>query len=105
MRKGHLPNLDHFLEKGKSIKGSTKQLNKRYDLLIGRLKIVEDMNGLRSVDVSELSLVHDLVIPPMFKTLEFKKYDKIKCPKVHLVIDYRKMAGYTNNQKLFIHVF
>ena len=97
---GHLPNLYHF-----SKKDLNEQSKKRYDLLIGRLEMVEDLNGIGSMDISELSLVHDLVIPPRFKTLEFKKYDEIKCPKVHLVIDYRKMAGYTNNQKLLIHVF
>ena len=80
-------------------------MNKRYDLLIGRLKIVEDMNGLRSVDVSELSLVHDLVIPPRFKTPEFEKYDWIECLKMHLVAYCCKMAGYTNDKRLLIHVF
>ena len=67
---GHLPNLDHF-----SKKGSIEQSNKRYDLLVGRLKMVKDVNGLGSMDVSELSLVHNLVIISKFKTQEFEKYD------------------------------
>ena len=98
--RGHLPNLDHF-----SKKGSTEQSKKRYDLLIRRLETVEDINGLGSMDVSELGLVHDLVIPSKFKTPEFEKYDGTECPKTHLVAYYRKMAGYTNDKRLLIHVF
>ena len=57
------------------------------------------------MDASELSLVHDLVIPPKFKTPEFEKYDRTECPKTHLIAYCRKMARYTNDEKLFIHVF
>ena len=73
--------------------------------MIGRLETVEDMNSLRSIDVSELSLVHNLVIPSKLKTPEFEKYDGTECPKAHLVAYCRKMAGYTNDEKLLIHVF
>ena len=50
-------------------------------------------------------LVPDLIIPAKFKVLEFKKYDGIKCPKIHLVVYCRKMAGYTHNDKLLIYVY
>ena len=63
------------------------------------------MNGLRSMDVSELSLVHDLIITSKFKTPEFEKYDGTKYPKAHLVAYCHKMVGYTNDEKLLIHVF
>ena len=67
--------------------------------------MVKDMNGLKSMDVGELSLVHDLVIPPKFKILDFEKYDGTKCSRTHLVAYCCKMVGYTNNEKLLIHVF
>ena len=33
------------------------------------------MNGIESVDVNELILVSNLIIPPRFKVPEFEKYD------------------------------
>ena len=103
--KKHLPNLDHLFEKGKSIKGSTKQAREGYDFMIKRLETVEDMSGLGSMDANELILVHDLIIPPRFKIPEFEKYDGTECPKAHLVAYCHKMVGYTNDEKLLIHVF
>ena len=73
--------------------------------MIRRLEIVENMNGIGNVDANELILVPDLIIPPKFKVLEFEKYDGTKCPKIHLAAYYHKMAGYTNDEKLLIHVF
>ena len=66
-RREDLPNLDHFYEKGISIKGSVGQSKKGYDFLIRRLETVEDMNGLKSIDANELILVSDLIIPLRFK--------------------------------------
>ena len=63
------------------------------------------MNGIGSVDVNELILVPDLIIPPKFKLPKFEKYDGTECPKIHLAAYYRKMAGYTHDETLLIHVF
>ena len=73
--------------------------------MIGRLEMVDDVIGLGSMDVSELSLVYDLVIPTRFKTPKFEKYDGTECLKAYLVAYYHKMAGYTNDERLLIHVF
>ena len=45
------------------------------------------MDHLESMDLRELSLVPDLVIPPDFKMPKFEKYDRTKCPETHLAID------------------
>ena len=73
--------------------------------MIERLEIVEGMNGIESVDANELILVPDLIIPPKFKVQDFDKYDGTECPKIHLAVYYHKMARYTHDEKLFIHVF
>ena len=63
----------------------------------------DDIYGM--VDVNRMSLVPDLVLPPKFKMPEFEKYNGTKCPSAHLFMFYRKMAGYTKNEKLLIHCF
>ena len=73
--------------------------------MIERLEKVEGMNGIGNVDVNELILVPNLIIPPRFKLLEFEKYDGTERPKIHLAAYYRKMVGYTHDEKLLIHVF
>ena len=45
-----------------------------------KLKEIEGVNDLGSVDLRELCLVPDLVVPPQFKILKFEKYDGTKCP-------------------------
>ena len=98
-------NLDPLFGQSRLIKGPIEQSKQRHNSLIERLETVEGMNGIESVDVNELILVPDLIIPPRFKVVEFEKYDGAECPKIHLVAYYRKMAGYTHDEKLLIHVF
>ena len=61
-------------------------MQQRCSLLDKKLKEIEGMNDLRSVDPKELSLVPNLVIPPKFKMLKFEKYDGTKCPENHLAM-------------------
>ena len=70
-----------------------------------RLKEIEGMDDLRSVDPRELSLVPDVVIPSKFKMLKFEKYDGTKCPENHLATYCNKMARHAHNEDLLIHVF
>src|SRR4051812_2378327 len=62
-------------------------------------------NSFFSVDVDIICLVSNLLMPAKFKTLEFQKYKGHTCPRSHLIMYYRKMDAYTNNQKLRIHCF
>ena len=57
------------------------------------------------VDAYKISLVLDLVLPLKFKVPTFDKYDGTKCPSAYLYMYYRKMTGYTSNDKLLIHCF
>ena len=75
------------------------------NLLDKKLKKIEGVNDLGSVDPQELCLVPDLVIPPNFKVSNFEKYDGTKCPENHLAMYCNKMAGHPCNEDLLTHVF
>ena len=62
-------------------------------------------NEFFSVDGDNICLVSDLMTPSRFKTPELEKYKGYTCPRSHLVMYFRKMAAYTNNQKLLMHCF
>jgi hypothetical protein len=53
----------------------------------------------------DMCLVPDMVVPPKFKAPDFEKYKGNQCPRNHLKMLCRKMAAYTANEKLMIHVF
>ena len=80
-------------------------MQQRCSLLDNKLKEIEGMDDLVSVDPRELSLVPNLVIPPKFKMPKFKKYDGTKCLENHLATYCNKMVGYAHNANLLIHVF
>ena len=80
-------------------------MQQRYSLLDKKLKEIEGVNNLESMDPRELCLVLDLVIPPKFKMPKFEKYDGTKCPENHLATYCNKMAGHARNEDLLIHVF
>ena len=80
-------------------------MQKRCSLLDKKLKEIEGVNNLRSVDPRELCLVLDLVMPPKFKLPKFEKYDGTKCPENHLATYCNKMAGHAHNEDFLIHVF
>ena len=69
------------------------------------MKAVEGSDVYGLVDAYKMSLVPDLVLSPKFKMPTFDKYDGTKCPFAHLYMYYRKMTGYTSNDKLLIHCF
>ena len=81
-----------------------EEINEQYQTLEKRLRVVEGKDFF-SVDANNMCLVSNLIMPPKFKTPEFVKYKGNSCPKAHLVMYFRKMAAYTNNQKLLIHCF
>ena len=71
-------------------------MQQRCSLLDKKLKEIEGVNDLGSVDPRELSLVSDVVILPKFKMSRFEKYDGTKCSKNHLATYCNKMVGYTH---------
>ena len=69
-----------------------------------KLKEIEGVDDLGSMDLKKLSLVSDLVIPPKFKMPKFEKYNGTKCLENHLAMYCNKMAGHAHNEDLLIHV-
>ena len=72
------PNSDDPCEQGRLRKDLFAQLKhvdkqQRCNLLDKKLKEIESVNDLESVDPRELSVVPDVVIPSKFKMPKFKK--------------------------------
>ena len=80
-------------------------MQQKCSLLDKKLKEIEGVDDLGSVDPKELSLVPDVVIPPKFKMPKIEKYYGIKYPENHLATYCNKMAGHAHNEDLLIHVF
>ena len=104
-----VPNLNDLCQQGKLRKKSSGRLNhvdmhQRCNLLDKKLKEIEGVNDLGSVDPRELCLVPDLVIPPNFKIPKFENYDGPKCHENHLATYYNKMAGHARNEIGRAHV-
>ena len=81
------------------------EVQRKLELIEERLKAMEGSDVYGLVDARTMSLVPDLLLPPKFKVPTFDKYDGTKCPLAHLYMYYRKMIGYTSNDKLLIHSF
>lgn len=50
----------------------------------------------------ELCLVIDVVLPMKFKVHDLKKYNRLYCPKNHLILYCRKMVPHAQDDKLLI---
>ena len=92
------------------MRGSSKQLGDieiyhKCKLFDERLKEIERVDTYGRLDIMELSLVPDLVIPPKFRVVDFPKYNGTNCPLMHLKMYYKMMAGYINNENLMIYCF
>ena len=83
----------------------SKQLEKTKNEFEEKLQIKEDEEEWYGLNASELSLVSGLEIPYKFKTPDFERFDGPTCPIAHITMFCRKMAGFTNNEKLLIHYF
>ena len=99
------PKEQEKLRKESLEESESNEAQRKLELLEERLKVVERSDGYGMVDAYKMSLVPDLVLPPKFKAPTFNKYGNTKCPSTHLYMYYRKMTGYTSNDKLLIHCF
>ena len=105
-----MPKLNHPKRKEKVNDSSLEQasdieIQRRYSLFEEKLKVLQGVDIYGVTDVTELSLVLDLVIPSKFKVPNFAKYGGTSCPKKYLAMYCRKMVGYNGNEKLLIHCF
>ncbi|KAK5824387.1 hypothetical protein PVK06_019159 [Gossypium arboreum] len=99
-----IPDLDNPVEIAR-LKMDDHDVQDKYRSLEERLKAIEGTEAFSTLSARELSLVPDLVLPPKFKVPDFEKYDGTRCPKAHLIMFFRKMTGYVNEDKLLIHYF
>ena len=77
----------------------------KLDLIEERLRVIEGIGDYLFVDMAELCLVSDVVVPPKFKVSNFDKYKGTTCPKNHLKMYCRKMGAYSRDEKLLMHFF
>ena len=77
----------------------------KFDHIEERLKAIEGSRDYAFVDMVELCLVLDFVIPPKLKVSDFNKYRGTTYPKNHLKMYNRKMGAYSKNEKLLMHFF
>ncbi|KAA3460986.1 intersectin-1-like [Gossypium australe] len=99
-----VPDFD-IMEKEGTKAESSRQIEDRYKWLEEKVKAIENAETHYGVDIKELSLVPNLVLPPKFKTPDFEKYNGTSCPGAHLKMFSRQMVGYADNEKLLIHYF
>lgn len=72
--------------------------------------IEEKMNAMEGsntfgLDAAEMCLVPSIKIPSKFKVPNFEEYKGISCLRTRVRAYCRKMAAYSNNEKLLIHFF
>ena len=77
----------------------------RIEYMEQRLHAIEGGGNYAFVDMAELCLVPNVVIPPKFKVPDFDKYKGTTCPKNHLKMYCRKMGAYAKDEKLLMHFF
>jgi len=77
----------------------------KFDHIEERSRVIEGGGNYAFIDMTELCLVPDMVIPPKFKMPDFDKYKGTTCPKNHLKMYYKKMRAYAKDEKLLMHFF
>lgn len=81
---------------------SPADLERIFRMMEDKLKAIEgpDTFGL---DVADMCLVQGMKIPPKFNVPNFEKYQGTTCPKTHIRAFCRKMAAYSDEEKLLMH--
>ncbi|XP_050897052.1 uncharacterized protein LOC127103854 [Lathyrus oleraceus] len=75
-----------------------------YQLLDERIKAIGGFYAY-GMDVKYLCLVPNAVLLHKFKALDLPKYKGLSCPRSHVIIYYRKMSSYIDNDEILIHCF
>lgn len=57
------------------------------------------------LDTADMCLVLGVKIPAKFKVPDFEKYKGVSCPRTHIRSYCRKMAIYSDNERLLINFF
>ncbi|XP_045795586.1 uncharacterized protein LOC123890085 [Trifolium pratense] len=80
-----------------------EEAQQKFKAIEDRLNIME--GGGDPLDLANMCLVPDLLLPPKIKVPDFEKYKGLSCPKNHLIMYSRKMASFANDDKLMMHCF
>jgi len=75
----------------------------KLDLIKERLRAIKGISDYPFLDMAELCLVPNVIIPPKFKVPDFDKYKGTTCPKNHLKMYRQKMGAYSRDEKLLMH--
>ncbi|MCI13697.1 gag-protease polyprotein, partial [Trifolium medium] len=80
-----------------------EEAHQKFKAIEDRLSMMEGSSD--PIDLANMCLVPDLVLPPKFKVPDYEKYKALNCPKNHMIMYSRKMAFFANNDKLMMHCF
>ncbi|CAJ2662222.1 unnamed protein product [Trifolium pratense] len=80
-----------------------EETHQKFKAIEDRLSMME--GGGDPLDLANMCLVPDLVLPPKFKVPDFERYKGLSCPKNHLIMYSRKMASFASDDKLMMHCF
>jgi len=69
------------------------------------MRAIEGIGDYPFVNMVELCLVLNIIIPPKFKVSNFDKYKGTTCPKNHLKMYCQKMGAYSRDEKFLMHFF
>ncbi|KAI5443289.1 hypothetical protein KIW84_012085 [Lathyrus oleraceus] len=79
--------------------------NKEIQLLAEKIRALESHATPGFVNMSNMGMVEEIVIPQKFKAPAFDKYNGSSCPETHLQAFVRKISAYTMDQKLWMYFF
>ncbi|RDX74511.1 hypothetical protein CR513_45741, partial [Mucuna pruriens] len=79
-------------------------LGEKINALEERMRAIKGTGG-HGIDATNLCLVPNVELPSEFKVPKFEKYKGSSCPHVHLAMYCRKMAPYTQQDKILMHCF
>ncbi|KAA3481160.1 intersectin-1-like [Gossypium australe] len=100
-----VPDFDEMEEIDKARMYLPRKFKDRCKWLEVKFKEMETTDYRCRIDAKDLSLVPDLVLPPKFKTPDFKKYNGTSILEAHITMLCRRMVGYVNNDQLLIYYF
>ncbi|RDX82519.1 hypothetical protein CR513_36667, partial [Mucuna pruriens] len=78
--------------------------SEKINVLEEQKRVIEGTGG-HGIDAANLCLVPNIELPSDFKVPKFEKYKGSSCPRVHLAMYCRKMAPYTQQDKILMHCF
>lgn len=82
----------------------TNEVEKKVKAIEEKLTEMESTDTLGLDDV-EMCLISSVVTPSKFKVPDFEKYKGASDPRTHIWAYCRKMAAYSNDDRLLMHSF